>query len=414
MTAQLHRFSDAVPAHAGEPRRLSRLALFTGNYNTVVDGPAKALNRLVAFLKARDVDVRIFAPQVAEPAFAATGTVENIPSIPIPGRSEYRVPLGLPRAQRRALRDFAPDLLHLASPDPLGRAALKWAQGMGLPRVASFHTRFDTYPRYYGMPWLEPMVSAYMRRFYGRCDEVYVPSDSMAEELRAQGLSRLALWSRGVDRSIFTPEARSFQWRRSLGVRDDSHVIAFVGRLVLEKGLGVFRDVIRTLQARGLPVQPLIVGEGPERARLQEQLPDAIFTGFLDGAALGRAYASSDIFFNASVTETFGNVTLEAMASGCVPVCANATGSRTLVTHDENGLLVDGQNVAGFADAIACLIRNPDERAAMAAASLEKAAPYAWDQVLASLLDRYEAVLKASHRHTAAPGATTDPARRAG
>jgi len=371
--------------------RVQRVALFSGNYNYVMDGPVRALNKLVAHLEQQGIDVLVFAPTVKKPAFQHVGTLVSVPSIPFPGRSEYRVGLGLTPNIRRKLAKFKPDIVHLAAPDLLGLSALKWANKNGIPAVSSFHTRFDTYPRYYGMDWLEDHLTQYMRNFYHRCEHVYVPSQSMIDVLTNQKMSpNLRLWTRGVDMDLFAPDRRDMAWRRSLGIDDDEIVVAFVGRLVLEKGLGKFADALDVLKSRCTKVRPLIVGAGPERENFQDRLPHAVFTGFLDGEALARAYASADIFFNASITETFGNVTLEAMASGTPAVCADATGSRTLVDHGRSGYLVDYDDVEGFADCMERLISHSDLRASFAAVGLQRAAGYSWHSVLSALHQQYE------------------------
>lgn len=371
-----------------------RIALFSGNYNYVMDGPVRALNQLVGYLEQQGVEVLVFAPTSAKPAFEHKGTLISVPSLPIPGRSEYRVALGMPRSVQRRLEAFNPDLVHLAAPDLLGHSALKWAEAHNVPAVASFHTRFDTYPRYYHMAWLEKYVTAYMRRFYQRCEQVYVPSPCMAEELQAQDMAHtLGIWSRGVDAALFSPSRRDMNWRRAQGIADDEVVIAFVGRLVLEKGLGVFADTLDLLKARGHRFKALIVGEGPERERFTQRLPDAVFTGYQSGEALARAYASADIFFNASITETFGNVTLEAMACGLPLVCADATGSRSLVAQGKNGFLSPSMRPEAFADCLEAIIEKDALRARMAEMSFSLSHAYTWDAVLGRLFDQYCEVL---------------------
>ncbi|MBO6504198.1 MAG: glycosyltransferase family 1 protein [Kordiimonadaceae bacterium] len=374
-----------------EPRRI---ALFSGNYNYVMDGPVRALNKLVAYLEARGVEVLVFAPTAKKAAFDHSGTLVSVPSIAIPGRGEYRVALGMPKAIRQRLEAFKPDLIHLAAPDWLGHAALSWAEKNSVPAVASFHTRFDTYPRYYHMAWLEKHVTAFMRRFYHRCEQIYVPSPCMAQELAEQDMSpNIGIWSRGVDSSLFNPDRRDMAWRRQNGIEDDEITIAFVGRLVLEKGLGVFADTLDLLKQRGMKVRALVVGEGPERERFETRLPDAVFTGYLNGEDLARAYASSNIFFNASVTETFGNVTLEAMACGLPLVCADATGSRSLVDQGVNGYLAKEVSAEAFADDLAKIITNPSTQQKMAAASHTSSKAYTWDAILGRLYDQYQDVL---------------------
>ncbi|MFC3050515.1 glycosyltransferase family 4 protein [Kordiimonas pumila] len=376
------------------PFQPKRIALFSGNYNYVMDGPVRALNKLVGFLEKQNIEVLVFAPTAKEPAFKHNGTLISVPSVPIPGRSEYRMALGLPRKHRRMLEEFAPDLIHLAAPDILGCAALRWARKNNVPAVASFHTRFDTYPRYYHLGWIEKYVTAFMRRFYHKCTHIYAPSSCMVQVLKAQDMAPdIRIWSRGVELDTFNPSKRNQAWRRAHGIEDHDILIAFVGRVVLEKGLGVFADTLDKLTAMGIAHKALIVGDGPERQRFSERLPNAVFTGYLRGDELATAYASSDIFFNASITETFGNVTLEAMASGLPCICADATGSRSLVEHGKNGYLVEPSDISGFALRIAELINNPALRTEMASASLQKGRGFSWESILAGLLEQYRDVL---------------------
>jgi len=380
-----------------------RIALFSGNYNYVMDGPVRALNRLVGYLEKQGHTVLVFAPTSDTPACEPEGELVSVPSIPLPGRSEYRLALGLPRSRRRRVRAFQPDIVHLAAPDWLGHAAQGLARRLDTPCVASFHTRFDTYLRYYGCAWLEQRFVAHLARFYNRCERVYAPSRSMIQTLREQGVeSEVKLWSRGVDRDVFSPQRRDLEWRRSLGIADDESVIVFVGRVVKEKGLCALAAAYDRLRQSGARARFLVVGEGPERPWLQKRMPDAIFTGFLCDEPLGRAYASSDIFFNPSQTETFGNVTLEAIASGLPVVCADATGSRSIINHGETGLLSRSGSEDDFASLLETLVENPQQRAAYGAAAREASQSYCWDAVMGGLLASYYEVIESRRERAAA------------
>ena len=370
--------------------RKLRIALFAGNYNYVMDGPVRALNTLVGFLERQGHEVLVFAPTCEESYLPHEGTLISLPSFAAPRRKEYRVALGLGSQQKRALAAFRPDLIHVSAPDLGGRAALKFARANKIPAVASFHTRFDTYPRYYGLRWLEPVLTAYMRRFYGKCEHVYPPSQSMADELIRDGIGHdLRLWARGVDHDAFSPNHRDMAWRRSLGINDDDIVILFVGRLVLEKGLAIFAEALGNARARCRNVRALVVGEGPERARFADMLEkDDVFVGHQSGEGLSRAYASADIFFNPSITETFGNVTLEAMASGLPAICAKAAGSTTLVEDGFNGFLAD-PNVKDFGKKLVTLCQAPQRREEFGRNARERSFSYSWDAVLNGLLENY-------------------------
>ena len=372
-----------------------RVALFTGNYNYVRDGANQALNRLVGYLLRQGAAVRVYSPVVAEPAFPPTGDLVGVPAIPVPGRAEYRAPLGITPSIKRDIAHFNPNIFHVASPEILGHRAVSYARNHDLPVVASVHTRFETYFRYYGLAFLEPLVEAMLRRFYRRCDAIFAPSESMAQLLRNQRMSYdVGIWSRGIDRTIFRPDRRDLGWRRSIGIADDDVAIGFVGRLVMEKGLDIFADTIDQLDRRQVRHKVLIVGEGPARDWFEKRLPHAIFAGFQKGEDLGRAVASMDMLFNPSVTETFGNVTLEAMAAGRPVVAARATGSESLVDDGVTGRLIQPGRTKAFATALQNYCENVDLRAAVGAAGLAASEPYGWDQVNQALVDAYVRIVR--------------------
>jgi len=367
-----------------------RIALFSGNYNYVRDGANQALNRLVDYLLRQGAQVRVYSPKVARPAFEPTGTLIGLPALAVPGRGEYRVPLALSPQVRRDLKAFAPDVVHVSSPDPASHRAVSWARRRRIPVLASVHTRFETYLRYYNMAWLEPAMVAVLRRFYRRCDALVAPSESMAQVLREQRMNYdIGIWSRGVDREIFTPERRSMEWRRSLGIGDDEVVVGIFSRLVMEKGLDVFSDAIDELKRKGSRFRVLVVGEGPAREWLENRLPDAVFAGFLSGPDLGKGVASMDVLFFPSVTETFGNVTLEAMACGLPVVASAATGSQSLVDDHVSGRLITPGAVHQFAEALRAYVENADLRAAHGKAGEARAQEFGWDKINQAVADTY-------------------------
>ena len=380
-----------------------RIALFSGNYNYTRDGANQALNRLVGSLLANGAKVRVYSPKVTHPDFPPTGDLVGVPNVPMPvkGRGEYRMPTHLGAEVKRDLAAFAPNIVHLSSPDPAAHAALRWARSHDIPVLASVHTRFETYPRYYNMAFLEPLIVKGLRRFYNRCDALVAPSQSMIDELLAMEMhADIGLWSRGVDRTIFSSARRDPEWRRSLGLADDDVAIVFLGRLVMEKGLDVFAETIEQLRARGAPHKVLVIGDGPARGWFETNLQGGIFAGFKTGEALGQALASGDVFFNPSVTETFGNVTLEAMASGLPVVAAGATGSASLVADGVTGRLVAPSgsmktDAAAFAAALAPYCNDPALRAAHGAAGETRACEYSWEAINAVVADTYIRLIEA-------------------
>lgn len=376
-----------------------RIALFSGNYNYVRDGANQALNRLVGYLLRQGAAVRVYAPVVEQPAFPPTGDLVGLPALAIPGRAEYRVPMALSPAVRRDLKTFAPNVVHVSSPDPAAHRAVSWARARRLPVLASVHTRFETYPRYYNMAFLEPILEALLRRFYRRCDALVAPSESMAQVLREQRMNYdVDIWSRGVDRDIFHRGRRDPAWRASQGFAEDEVVIGFFSRLVMEKGLDVFSDAIDELKRRGVRHRVLVVGDGPAREWFAGRLPDAVFAGFLGGPDLARAVASMDVLFFPSVTETFGNVTLEAMACGLPVVVSEATGSESLVDDGRSGRMIRPGAIRQFADALQAYVEDPELRARHGAAGEARSLEFSWDRINQTVADTYLRLIRQRQR----------------
>ncbi len=371
-----------------------RIALFSGNYNYVRDGANRALNKLVDYLLRNGVAVRVYSPTVDDPAFEARGDLVSVPSIAIPGRGEYRFPLRLSDAVKADLDRFDPNLVHISSPDLVSKAAVKWAKKRDLPVLVSVHTAFETYLRYYRLDFLKPLLVSQIRKIYQQCDALVAPSESFADILRAQRMNDdIGLWTRGIDHELFNPGRRDLGWRRSMGIGDDEVVIGFLGRFVLEKGLDVFVEAVEALKKRGVPHKVMAIGDGPARNMLEDRLPDTVFAGFLAGEALGKAVASLDILFNPSVTETFGNVTLEAMACGLPVVAARAPGSASLVTDGVTGRLVSPRDIEGYVDVLESYCTDAGLRARHGAAGQAKARTHSWDDINATVLNRYRALV---------------------
>ena len=367
-----------------------RIALFSGNYNYVRDGANQALNRLVEYLLRQGAQVRVYAPTTQTPAFAPQGDLVSLPSVAIPGRSEFRFPLGIPKSVREDIEKFNPNIVHVSSPDVSAHKAVSWARGKDIPILASVHTRFETYPRYYGLGFTEPSIEAILRRFYQRCDGLVAPSESQIEILREQEMHNdISIWSRGVDRTIFASDKRDMEWRRSLGINDDDTAIVFLGRLVMEKGLDIFVETIVQLRKKQLPHKVLVIGEGPAQKWFEQNLPGGIFAGFQSGPDLGKALASGDVFFNPSITETFGNVTLEAMACGLPVVASAATGSQSLVQDGVSGALVPPGEAIDFAEAIAPYLTDHALRNAHGAAGEKRSLDFSWDAINQAVADTY-------------------------
>lgn len=378
-----------------------RVALFTGNYNHIRDGVSLTLNTLVKYLESREIPVLVFGPSVKNPAIDHQGELVVTPSIPmlVPGREEYRITTHFPRSAKKKLKDFNPTLIHIATPDGLGLGALRWAKKNNIPKVTSYHTHFLSYTNYYSL-YLSPFKLPFkmlMKWFYKQFPHTYVPSQSMIEELHREGIKgNMKIWARGIDTDRFNPSKRDMEWRRSVGFADDDIVVTFVSRLVWEKELRTYIESVKKLQKTNPKVRALVVGSGQAQEEAQKLLPSAHFTGFAEGENLARAYASADIFMFPSHTETFGNVTLEAKASGLPCIVADAIGSKSLVEDGVNGFLAKKKDVEDFTRQLEKVVSDPELRKKMGEASRKMAMEYQWDSINAGLVENYREVLESS------------------
>jgi glycosyltransferase involved in cell wall biosynthesis len=374
-----------------------RVALFSGNYNYTLDGANRTLNRLVAHLQATvGAQVRVYSPTTRRPAFPPAGDLVSVPSVAIPFRPDYRLALGMPAHIRRDVEAFRPDLVHVSAPDLLGSAALGLARDLDVPVVATLHTLFDTYLDYYGLAGLRSLAQRRLRAFYSACDFVLAPTAAIADDLRTHSApAHVRVWPRGVDPALFNPDRRSEDWRRRHKFDDRRPVVVFIGRVVMEKGLAVFVETIRRLEARDGPSQVLVIGDGPARPWLDQQLPNAVFTGLLSGERLATALASGDILLNPSSTETFGNVNLEAMASGLAIVCADAANTRALLQHGRSAMLCSPSDPAAFSEAVSALINDTTLRDQLRREAHRLSGAYRWPEILDNAVDIYDEALVA-------------------
>lgn len=370
-----------------------RLALFSGAFDGPPDGSNQALGRLVTHLKARGWTVRIYGPPRDTRARSTSPERRLTRSLPIPGRPDYRLALSLSADDMADLGAFGPDIVHVASPDPLAWSAISAGHKLGAAIVASAHTRFETYLPYYGLSWLSPAARAYLAAFYRRCDCVLAPTSPMVAELSTFAPDAMVrLWSRGVDRKLFSPQRRSPAWRRAQGFGDEDVVVLFLGRLVREKGLGVLARSFEHARRVAPALRALIIGEGPHRGWLANRLPEAVFTGHLEGDALARAVASADLMFNPSRTEGFCNATLEAMASGLPIVGADVPAARA-VSSAQAALFCPPTKVESFANALRRLAEDSTLRRAKGAAARIASARFDWESALDMAVAAYAETL---------------------
>jgi len=380
--------NDAKVLAASSPR----VAYFAGSMKPGHDGVTRVLYRLIDALTSRSIDHLFFSPLVPEGSLCSP-RIRKVPSIQFPLHREYRLAVPGSGSFEKELAEFKPDLLHINSPCSLGYAAVRYGNKHGIPVVATYHTHFPSYAKYYGVVPLTGFAWNYMRRLYRGCERVFVPSVPITEELRSHGLYNLQFLPHGVDTVAFHPQYRSQEWREKLGIRSKT-ILLFVGRLVWEKDLRVLASAYQLIKERRSDTALVIVGDGPAREELEHILPDAIFLGYQSGVSLSEAYASSDIFLMPSTTETFGNVTVEAMASGMAPVCAAEGGACGLVQDGSTGLLARPRDAADFAEKTLMLVEQPGKRAEIADQALQFARRQTWDHIFDELIANYNDVLR--------------------
>ncbi len=337
-----------IEALKGEPR----IAYFAGTMRPGHDGVTRVLYRLIDGLVQRNIPAIFFSPIVPTPAKSPV-PIHHVPSIQFPLYKDYRVAYPGFRHFDETLRQFRPDVIHINSPCSLGYAAARYGHLHGIPVAATYHTHFPSYAKYYKIKPLEMLGWNYLRGLYnGFCNRVFVPSEPILAELAGQGLRNLRYLPHGVDSATFHPRFRSAQWKTRLGISGRTAVL-FAGRLVWEKDLATLAEAHRILRRERDDVAFVLVGDGPIQKDLEALMPGAIFLGHQSGRpAASTTFASSDVFAFPSTTETFGNVTVEAMASGVVPVCAREGGAYGVVREHQTGLITRPRDPAHLAEAI--------------------------------------------------------------
>lgn len=336
-------------------RRFRRLAvaLVTETYLPEVNGVAMTLGRLTAGLAARGHRVRIVRPRQKHETtgFQPDGQLLT-PGIPIPRYPDLR--FGLPAGDRlhRAWLEKMPDIVHIATEGPLGFSALATARRLGLPVISTFHTNFHSYSRHYGIGWLRRGIEGYLRWFHNRTAATLVPTAALACQLGASGFRDVHVLARGVDTALFNPARRSDALRASWGAGPGDLVCGIVSRLAPEKNLPLAFAAFDTIRADIPHARMVCVGDGPQASALARKYPAVHFSGMRRGEDLATHYASADLFLFPSLTETFGNVVSEALASGLPVVAFDHAAAGDLVENGRNGLLAPpGDNAAFIAAA---------------------------------------------------------------
>lgn len=355
------------------------------------DGVTRVLYKISDRLRARNVEHMYFSA-VVPPKRRQPVPMYRVPSVVVPFYKEYRLSVAADFLVHSVLKQFNPDILCVNSPCSLGWAAVYFARAARLPIVAHYHTHFVSYAEYYKVNILRDLGWSYMKMFYNSVHRTLVPSVPILEELSRHGIRNLRLLPHGVDIAQFSPDFKSRRWKTEIGA-GARKVLLYVGRLVWEKDLATLAAAYSILKKRREDVVLVLVGDGPVKNDLQHLVPDAIFLGYRSGRELSECYASSDVFVFPSTTETFGLVTLEAMASGIVPVCADAGGAAGIITHGETGFLARPRDAEHFADLCLQLLGDDDARIRMAESAWRYASAQSWDAIVDRMLAEYSSVI---------------------
>ncbi|WKB54290.1 glycosyltransferase family 4 protein [Eleftheria terrae] len=383
-----------------------RIAYITETYPPELNGVALTVQRTVDHLRSGPHEVELVRPRQPHEAPRCDAEEWRTAGLPIPMYRDLRFGLALGRTLRQRWQRARPQLVHVATPGPLGWAAVRTASAMGLAVTSDFRTNFHQYSHYYGLGWCEPLVRGYLRRLHNTSHRTFVPTYSVRRGLSHQGFERLAVVGRGVDTERFSPEHRNPALRREWGAGRHTPVLLYVGRLAAEKNVPLALQAFEHLRARLPQAQMVVVGDGPMRKRWEHDYPAARFVGPLRGEALAQHYASADVFLFPSLSDTFGNVVLEAMASGLAVVSYDTGAAGEHIEDGESGLLARPGDETGFIAAACSLLLQPGGLRAMREAARRTALEATWRSVLtrfeAHLLDAAHAV-EATHARTACP-----------
>lgn len=390
-----------IPRNEPPAGRRLRIALVTETWRPEVNGVSHTLGRLVDGLLRQGHTVELVRPrQTAQdaPREEAAFTERLVRGMPIPFYPALRLGLPVPGQLARHWRRVRPDIVHVATEGPLGLAAINAARRLDIPLSSSFHSNFDAYSRHYGIGWVRGAITRYLRNFHNRTALTLVPTGRLAHSLAASGYRSVGVMARGVDTALFNPTRRSTYLRSQWGVRDDTLVVAHVGRLAAEKNIDLALRAHAAIAARHTDTRLLFVGDGPLRRDLERRHPEHLFAGMRSGIDLAEHYASADLFLFPSQTETYGNVTLEALASGLPVVAYDLAAASELIVDGQNGQLVAPGREDAFIAASAALAIRPERLGTLRQRARQSVAHLGWERIQDQFAARLLKVIRAHDR----------------
>ncbi|MFN3543325.1 MAG: glycosyltransferase family 4 protein [Thiobacillus sp.] len=385
-----------------------RIAVVTETYPPEVNGVAMTLGRLVDGLQVRNHQVQLIRPRQHagdQPQPTQTLSEHLQRGIALPRYEGLKMGLPAKTALTKLWTLQRPDVVQIATEGPLGWSALAVANKLRLPVASDFHTNFHSYSSHYGLGLLRRAIVAYLRKFHNKADVTLVPTEGIRRELMASGYENIEVIGRGVDTRLFHPGRRDPALRAQWGAHGDATIALYVGRLAAEKNLALVFRAYDAMREADPTVRLVLVGDGPERAGWQAKRPDTIFCGTQVGEALARHYASADVFLFPSLTETWGNVTIEAMASGLAVVAYDCAAAEEVIRHGENGLKARPDDEVAFVLQAVSLVGQDALRRRLGSAAAARAAQLSWD----AIVDGFERVLlRLAQPHPAMADATLE------
>lgn len=372
-----------------------RIAIFSDTFAPEINGVARSLKRFTNYLDKKEISYQVFAPEMGSevPHLPQIYRFRSIPFLLYP---QSRIALPSPFKFNKAIREFNPTIIHVATPFNIGLTGKNYGKKNNIPMVASYHTNFDEYLSFYNLELLNKWLWNYMKWFHRPFEKVFVPSESTREKLISERIhSNIEIWSRGVDHNLYSPLKHSSIYSSKYGIKENN-IILYVGRIAPEKDIEL---VIKTFNSLPLSVKEdshlVIAGDGPLYNDLSSQYnSDQItFTGFIQGEELATLYASANIFLFPSSTETFGNVVLESLSSGLPVIGANAGGVKELIQDKKTGILCTPRHLDDFVEAVTYLLDNPNKLKYMGEEARKFALTQSWDEIFDKLLLQYEEVL---------------------
>lgn len=384
-----------VESYASRPASL-RIALVTETFPPEVNGVAMTLGRLVEGVLDLGHQVQVVRPRQGRTDSARQDDSLNevlARGLPLPSYGDLR--FGMPSQNRltKLWQERRPDVVHVATEGPLGWTAVTAARKLKLPVTSSFHTNFHIYAGHYGMGLLKAPVAAYLRKLHNRTQATLVPTKSMQTLLQDQGYRNVGLLARGVATDLFLPQQRSAALRASWGVGERDPVVVHVGRLAKEKNIGLVLNAFAAIQTHHVGAKLVLVGDGPMHKALRQACPEAIFAGIQKGQALAAHYASGDLFLFPSLTETYGNVVPEALASGLAVLAYDCAAAQELIQPGYNGMLVYPGDEAAFLNAAVALAGDAQALQRMRANAAPSVAHIGWNAVFEGFVATLHKVL---------------------